>query len=297
MRTQKRFTPAVLERFERIVRGIGIYENYVPWHRVGRSDPASSGRSHLQLWRGRHRELLSDIERVTFFFSTMLPDVVDIREQFPLSREQSLHELSAYVSGLVPASQYPGTIDIAKELLIKHPRIHGGGRSADWVMTTDLLLTLADPNGRPQLLAVAVKPDDANNKSRTQKLLSIERVYWEKRGVHWLLITPEMHGTMVSDTLRNSAAWAMGAQSDNEHISFAASSARKYIGKSLSETLRYLAAEFCDMDVAQRAFWQAVWCGQLPLDLRRGWRPHEPIILLDAASFQALNPVASRRSA
>src|SRR5471030_87113 len=297
IRTQKGFTPALLEQFARLGRGASIYEHYIPWHRVSRSDPASIGRSHLQVWQGRQRELLSDIEWVTFFFCSMLADVVDIREQFPLNRKQSTHELAAYGQGLLYASEFCGTIEIAKELGVKHPKIFFGGDSIEWVMTTDLLLTLKTSDGKLQLLAVAVKPDSAKNKPRTQELLDIERTYWEKRGVQWLLITPELHGAMVAETLRNSAAWALGKPSSGEHINFAAASVQRFARKSLTDTLRYLATEFQDMDMAQRAFWQAVWCGQIPLDLQRGWRPHEPIVLLDAASFLALNPIASRRSA
>jgi hypothetical protein len=81
MRTTKRFTPNVLIRYRKLNRGTGIFQNYIPWHRVGRSDPSSRGRSHLQMWNGRQRELLSDQEWVGFFFSTLVRDVNDIREQ------------------------------------------------------------------------------------------------------------------------------------------------------------------------------------------------------------------------
>lgn len=68
MRTTKRFTPHVLDRFRKLGRGTGTYQNYIPWQRVGRSDPSSMGRSHLQMWNGRQRELLSDQEWVGVFF-------------------------------------------------------------------------------------------------------------------------------------------------------------------------------------------------------------------------------------
>jgi hypothetical protein len=77
MRTTKRFTPKVIARFERQHRGEGTYADYIPWHRVSRGDPASSGRSHLLMWRDRLRELLSDGELVEQLFATMLPDLDD----------------------------------------------------------------------------------------------------------------------------------------------------------------------------------------------------------------------------
>lgn len=77
MRTTKRFTPDVLDRFRREGRGTGVYTEYIPWHRVSRGDPASRGRSHLLNWRGRQRELLSDGELVMTLFVTMLPGIDD----------------------------------------------------------------------------------------------------------------------------------------------------------------------------------------------------------------------------
>jgi hypothetical protein len=51
------------------------------------------------------------------------------------------------------------------------------------------------------------------------------------------------------------------------------------------------------MEAAQRALWQAVWTGALPVDLRRGWRPHVPFRVISHAAFWDLNPIAARRSA
>jgi len=296
MRTQKRFTPDLLDRFRRLGRGKGSNEHYVPWHRVSRSDPASSGRSHLQLWRGRQRELLSDLEWVTFLFCTMVVGIADVREQFPLSLEDNEHELSPPNSSSV-ASQYPGSLSIATQLQVKHPKVNGGGRSASWVMTTDLLLTIRQPDGELTLLAVAVKPNHAADRTRTKELLAIEQMYWRTRGVRWLLVTPDLYDELVAETLRNCMPWALGPQANESEIDFIALAADRLRGKSLTATLEYLAAEFGGLNNAQLALWQAVWSGRLPTDLRRGWRPHEPLVLMDPAEFRLLNPITSGRSA
>lgn len=295
MRTQKRFTPELLERYLRLGRGKGTYEDYVPWHRVGRSDPASSGRSHLQVWRGRQRELLSDQEWIAFLFTTMLAGVVDIREQFPLRLDSSLHEISAY-DLQTSALQYSGTLKIAEELHVKHPKVHGNGRSAHWIMTTDLLLTLKGTNGETELLAIAVKPAVVIAGTRTWKLLAIEQEYWRRRNVQWLLITPKLYHPLVSDALRNCMPWSLDLQVDKSLIDFVVTGANDMTGHSLTKVLAGLTAQFGSVDVAQRAFWQAVWSGRLTIDLRRGWRPHEPLILLPELAFWKLNPIASRRS-
>lgn len=122
MKTQKRFTAALLQRFERDGRGTGSFENYLPWHRVGRSDPSSRGRSHLINWRGRHYELLSDAEWVGFLFSTLMPNVEDIREQFKLSLKGGQHELADYDIRFA-GQDFPGTLACSELLKTKHPKL------------------------------------------------------------------------------------------------------------------------------------------------------------------------------
>ena len=295
MKTQKRFTPDLLDRYRHLERGIGSGEDYLPWHRVGRSDPASSGRSHLQFWRGRQRELLSDLEWVTFLFATMLNGVVDIREQFPLQLEDFEHELET-LTGITSGITYPGTLNIAKDQQVKHPRISGAGRSVQWVMTTDLLLTLKESNGDLKLLAISVKPPRTADRKRTQQLLEIEQTYWGRRDVQWLLVTPDLYDALVAETLRICVPWALGILAEQSHIAFVVDSVDRLRGRSLTAALEYLTTQFGSNNAAQLALWQAIWCGQFPIDLRRGWRPHEPLVLMDATDFWLLNPVASGRS-
>lgn len=295
MRTTKRFTPTVLARFLRLGRGSGTFKNYIPWHRVGRSDPSSSGRSHLQMWNGRQRELLSDGEWVGLFFAISMKNLIDLTEQFPLSLEGRPHEISAYRVDTSP-SIYPGTLEIAKRLGIKHPRINEKGLSSEWVMTTDFLLILQTPSNGLELLAVAFKPKADLKNKRTKELLDIEREYWLARGVTWLLITPELFDKQVALRLRDTMPWALGNTASENDLLLASSVTHELQGHSLTYILEQLTARFGDDDRAKRAFWQSVWCGKIPLDLRRGWRPHLPVTLLPVDEFLSLNPIASRRS-
>ena len=296
MRTTKRFTPQVLARFAREGRGTGQYETYIPWHLVSRGDPSSRGRSHLQMWNGRQRELLNDGEWVDTFFATMLPNLKDIREQFPLSADSGRHELADYVVD-PPAGYFPGTKTIAEQLRFSHPAISANGVSADWTPTTDLLLLLESPLGVLELLAVAVKPT-AQLTRKMRKSLALERAYWDARQVPWLLITPEQFDGRVALTLRCSMPWALGDKVVDADTKIATSFAFKGRGRSLTYVLESISGVLDgDTDRAQRAFWQAVWNGAIPLDLRRGWRPHVPISLLPPGTFWEQNPIASRRSA
>jgi hypothetical protein len=296
MRTTKRFTPKVLARFAREGRGTGQYETYIPWHRVSRGDPSSRGRSHLQMWNGRQRELLSDGEWGDTFFATMLPNLKDIREQFPLSAEFCVHELADYVIN-APAGEFPGTKAIAEQIGVPHPAISCDEESVDWTPTTDLLLLLKNRAGTLELLAVAVKPT-AQLTRGMRKSLALEKAYWDVRQVPWLLITPEQFDSRVALTLRCSMPWALGDKVEEEDRAIATSLAFKGSGRSLTYVLETISAVLAgDIDRAQRAFWQSVWSGAIPLDLRRGWRPHLPVVLLPTDAFWNLNPIASRRSA
>ena len=296
MRTTKRFTPSVLERFRKQARGLGTYQDYIPWHRVGRGDPSSRGRSHLQQWNGRQRELLSDHEWVMLFFAITLLNLLDIREQFPLSKGDAPSELGAYRAD-VRNQLFPGTLTIAKRLGIKHPKTTDEGKSDDWVMSTDFLLLLKQTDGTLELLAIAVKPLGEITQKRKEALLTIEREYWAVRGITWLLITPGEYDERVAINLRMNMPWALGEAANGSAQHTSVSAVQNHPGRSLTFVLNKLCASLGDMDFAQRAFWQAVWSGKIPLDLRRGWRPHLPIVLLQPAAFSALNPIASRRSA
>lgn len=248
------------------------------------------------IWLDRQRELLSDGEWVGILFSTMLPNLEDVLEQCPLSKEFAEVEVARYdirYSG----QKAPGTIAIAAQLGIKHPRVNGDGRSELWTMSTDQILVLRRLSGGLELLAVAFKPTATLLSKRSRQLLSIEKAYWAERGVSWLLISTEAFEHCVGLTLRRCAPWALGLSSSPTAISSAVEIAHQTLGHSLTFVINTLTEQLGDQDAAQRAFWQAVWYGHLPMDLRTGWRPHLPIRLLHPDVFKGLNPIASRRSA
>jgi hypothetical protein len=295
MRTQKRFTPALLERYVRVGRGTGTYQNYIPWHRVSRSDPSSMGRSHLMVWKERQRELLSDGEWVGMLFATMLSNLEDVREQHPLAKDSGGFELADYDVRFAGQS-FPGTTAIAAQLGIRHPRVNDDGRSELWTMSTDQVLVLMNPSGQLELLAVAYKPTKTGLTKRDKEKLEIEKAYWTARGVQWLLISAESFEKSVGLSLRRYAPWGLGTAVSPEEISSAVEITRQTIGRSFTFVLDSLTVQLGDHDLAQRAFWQAVWYGHLPLDLRIGWRPHLPVQLLNPDEFKELNPIASRRT-
>jgi hypothetical protein len=250
------------------------------------------------MWRNRLRELLSDGELDKQLFASMLVGVGldDVLEQFPLGDEDSQHILLRY--GLqrdISLDKFPGTIGLAKRLGIKHPKVREGGVTELWKPTTDFLLIFKSPSGSRHALSVAVKPKGSLIK-RQKQLLSLEREYWVVRGVPWLLITPDLYDLRVALTLRRIAPWALGKTTTLEQREYAVHIARNAMGHTLTTVLDRIASCLGCMELAQRALWQSVWHGDLPIDLRRGWRP-SPLKFISAEEFWAFNPIASRRSA
>ncbi|MDD5177531.1 MAG: TnsA endonuclease N-terminal domain-containing protein [Sterolibacterium sp.] len=294
MRTTKRFTPKVIARFIRQGRGEGTYADYVPWHRVSRGDPASSGRSHLLMWRDRLRELLSDGELGEQLSATMLPDLDDSLEQFKLPPEDASHPLAEY--GERDLTLFPGTEKLAKQLGIKHPIVRDADETALWRPTTDLVLVFKPRRSPRRVLALAFKPSGWNKSRRTRQLLCLEREFWLCRDIDWLLITPDLYDARVVLTLRRIACWALGEEAQAEVRSTAAHVARQNPIHSVSRLLEEIQALVGSLELAQRALWQAIWYGELPVDLRCGWRPHVPLKHISPNEFTALNPIAARRS-
>ncbi|EJE54417.1 TnsA endonuclease like protein [Acidovorax sp. CF316] len=298
MRTEKRFTPTVLERFLREGRGTGSYAEYLPWHRVSRGDPSSLGRSHLIPWRQRQRELLSDGEWTGLNFAGLLSDLVDLVEQFPLSQDDALHEISRWHVG-GGLTHYPGTLETARLLGIKHPKVSEGDLTHIWTSTTDLLLVLRTQRGTLELLAVSCKPSSALTR-RAKQLLLLEKTYWERRRVPWILITPEQYDANVAMTLRRSSPWGFDEPASASQVSIACEVVRGMPRHRFSSVIQQLTDLFGGEPYrydAQRALWQSIWRGLLPVDLRRGWRPHQPLALISHQEFHSLNPMLVRRSA
>lgn len=188
-----RSSARTLEQIERHYnRGFGQGEglDYRCWLRP--HDFASSGMLHHAPGRIVRRQytLFSDLELEILRYLERLRGVVDIREQFPL---------------------YPiaDTIELASDLGIKHP----AQRGVPVVMTTDFLCAFDDGTQ----LAVAVKPlgkllqaaskaasgiQQPGLRMRTIEKLELERVFWEGRGVRWVLLTDRSIPQALRDNLR-----------------------------------------------------------------------------------------------
>lgn len=159
-------------------RGQGTKENYKPWLHI--QDVPSKGLSTRirGIKTNRVHHLLSRIELLCFYHFDWSENVVDIREQYPLNQEE--------------------TLAIAALLKIRHPRVP---YSSDWsVMTTDFLITMQNSNGTYEI-AVCVKSSTDLSKPRVIQKLKIERYYWSRRGIKWVIITEENVNRIIAKNI------------------------------------------------------------------------------------------------
>lgn len=172
------FDEAKIARWTKEGRGSGRGVDYRPW--LGVADVSSSGLSHRVDGRTTDRvhHFLSNIEMRLFLVLDWADHIVDIREQFPLDRDE--------------------TRQIATEMGVKHPS--DPTTKIPIVMTTDFVVDTALLADQPYA-AYAVKPLEQLGNTRTLEKLEIERIYWRRRGVKWKITTQKELATPLVNSL------------------------------------------------------------------------------------------------
>lgn len=158
------FDEAKVRKYLNEGRGTGDGANYRPWLTV--YDLPSKGRSHriYGIKTGRVHHLLSDGEWKSFLRFEADHSVLDIREQFPLDRHQ--------------------TMKVARDLGYPHPITTDG---TPYVMTIDFLLTRRQGD-RLLLEALTFKYTPVALKERDQQLLAIAAECVRRNGLALELI-------------------------------------------------------------------------------------------------------------
>ena len=144
-------------------RGQGSGAEYKPWINI--QDFASNGmvsRVKGQTTRRIHH-LMSNYETSLFYLLDWSDDVLDIREQYPLSN-------------------LPEAIEIAEKAQIRYPFDPASG--FPYVLTSDFCIET--PDG---VEMIAVKPSSELVKARVREKLEIERRYWVSQKIKWRIIT------------------------------------------------------------------------------------------------------------
>lgn len=165
-------------------RGQGSGKKYIPWLYV--QDVPSEGRSHRVYSHKtcRIHHLLSDLELAVFLVFEWAPHISDIREQFPLKRDE--------------------TQEIAKTNGLHHPSIRG----IDQVMSSDFLVD-STANSRRQFV-VQVKSSESLNDAKIIEKLEIERRYWLSKQIPWFLVTEQE----IDPVIKQNISWMYPTKSE-----------------------------------------------------------------------------------
>lgn len=235
--------------------GQGSQELYVPWLRV--QDVPSHGRSRkvqgVKVNRLHH--LLSDLEYGYLLVTEFSPEVLDIREQYPILPQSTAQSIAHALNIRYPT--YPGT---------KLP----------YVMTTDFLLTIRQPDGSTRLAARTLKYTDSLKSGKglkgTLEKFQIERAYWNDRGVDWNIVTEKnVPATLIQnlDWFRKSAFLQRHLQQRPLIESFLEELSRIQAYQwPLDRVLRHIAgALFLPYTDAKAMFMHLVWHKYVLLDL------------------------------
>jgi len=148
-------------------RGKGNGASYVPWIWIGEFPNQGEEKCLHGRKVARQHMLLSQIERHLFEIAEEDPNIIDIREQYPLDPKI--------------------TQEIADRLVVRHPT--DNTRRRLFIMTTDFLLDSI--NGKE---AWAVKHSLNLRDERTLQKLEIEKEYWKQLGIPWHLYTEKEAG-------------------------------------------------------------------------------------------------------
>lgn len=162
----RRPSPEVVKRWIKAGFGQGEGAKYKPFMYV--RDVPSNGTSNMVNSRitGRNHHYLSRQEFKVHLLAEYSRSTFDIREQ----------------CALLPWEE---TQSIAQKVGIRHP-IYPGTRTPT-VVTSDLVLTMKRPDGMELIVVSAKLTKDLT--PRTLEKLLIERIYWNRRGIRWILAT------------------------------------------------------------------------------------------------------------
>jgi hypothetical protein len=160
---RRKWNASVYQRYIREGRGQGNGAGYKPW--IAIQDFASRGmvsriRGHTT---GRVHHLMSNYETSLFYLLDWSDNVIDIREQYPLSN-------------------LPEAVEIAEKAQIRYPFDTLSG--FPYVLTSDFCIETASG-----IETIAVKPSAELVKPRVIEKLEVERRYWTSQKIRWRIVT------------------------------------------------------------------------------------------------------------
>lgn len=237
--------------------GSGAGASYLPWLRV--QDVPSRGRSHkihgVKVDRLHH--LFSDLERAYLLVCEFSENVVDIREQYPLLPREHAQAIASSIGVRYP--YYPST-------------------NLPYVLTTDFLLTVKEPDGslRPKARTIKYCSDlEGKSAKRTLEKLEIEKRFWNGQNVDWSIVTEEF---FTPDLIKNLGLLRKYSQLSRQlsqpslHAEFLEhlENARPYPW-SAAESLRKIATRLCiTYQDVKGIYLHLIWNKRIKIDLQQG---------------------------
>jgi hypothetical protein len=144
-----------IKEFQAEGRGKGSLASYLPWVQVSDFSSLGNSRRVFSNKTGRVHHLMSDVEWQFFLLLEFSPDITDIREQYPLPREE--------------------TLGIAAQLGIRHPTYPG--TAVPTVMTCDFLAIRKKGSTNPVVEFYDCKRTQEAEDRRSLEKLEISRTY------------------------------------------------------------------------------------------------------------------------
>lgn len=152
----------VRKKIPRSQRGTGRGKDYIPYIFVEESGSLGTTSNPIDWKNGRVMELLSQAEYWWYLQLRWDDDVIDIREQFPLCREDMFA--------------------IAKKEHMDFPWLQAV------TLTTDFLVTYKDGKDKALSVKSSIKDLDDDKVLIRQYL---EKLYWESKGIPWDIVFKE----------------------------------------------------------------------------------------------------------
>jgi hypothetical protein len=169
-RRVKKLTTAYLDKLIRSGLGQGVLAEYRPWLQITSLPSRGSSRIVPGAKVPRSHHTLSNSEYGYLVLMEFNPDVLDIREQFPLLEYYETYAIA--ISKNIRPAMYPGS-------------------DVPHVYTTDFMLTMKGEDGGTYLYGISLKYKkelEACSKQKRLRILEkleVEKEYWSRRNVMW----------------------------------------------------------------------------------------------------------------
>ena len=245
----------------RILRGLGLGEKleYKAWLKIREVGSKGFCGAVRGILIERPYELFSNGETIFFYLTERRPNVIDIRENWPIL-------------------DLARTVEICSQLGVRH--VHKG--LYPWPFTIDALITEQTANGI-QYVAASIKTAEDARDPDVRKRLTVEYLWCKENGIDWILIDTSGFTDSLHSTLRFMRRWYQNRYEPAEPkiaaflAQFGHVYQRNVLLKELLETLSaHTKGDPCEVE---NLFTYCAWKGLVPISLKHPLRLDRPVVL------------------